>query len=270
MSTEYDTENIFAQIIEGKIPAFKVFESKASLAFLDAFPMVPGHTLLVPKTKGHKDLLSMPPAKATEFMRDLQKVAQAVKEATGATGINIWQNSGADAGQSVLHPHFHIVPRHADDGLVSYPASGDKLSEEAAAPMLQKITDALNPPEPLKKATFGTVGSVRPDGKGLNLKVKIVEEPTEVDTKGGKFWEVLCGDATGTAVLSLRENQKDVAKKDAVVAIRNAGVKMVQGHVRLAVDKWGKVEASEEGMDEEVDMSTEKNISATEYELVQH
>lgn len=266
---EYDSDNIFAKILDKKEPCFKVFESRSSLAFLDAFPMVEGHTLVVPKIKGHIDLVSMPPAKAAEFLADVQRVARAVQAATGATGINIWQNNGADAGQTVFHPHVHIIPRHKEDGLVKYPARPKSaITADAAGPLQGKIEEALNPPKPLKKPKFGKVSNTKPDSTGLNLKLKVVGEPEVVESKAGKFWEVLCGDATGSVVVSLREHQKDLASKGAVIALRNAAAKMVGNHVRLAVDKWGKIEASEEEMEGEVEMEEGKNISATEYELV--
>lgn len=273
MSTaEYDQENIFAQIIDGKAEAFKVWESKASLAFLDAFPMVEGHTILVPKLKGFATFAEMPAPKASEFLRDLQKVVQAVKEATGASAVNVWSNDGPDAGQTVNHPHFHIVPRKAGDKLpVSYPASAkEKLTKEAAEPLLAKFEESLNPPKPLKKAKWNRISDVKPDSRGMNLKLKVLQAPTEVESKGGKFWEAIAGDDSGTVTLSLRDNQKDVATEGAILAIRNGGVKMVQGHIRVAVDKWGKIEVSDEDMPEEVDQTPEKNISVTEYVLVPH
>lgn len=278
MAQEYDAENIFAKIIDGQIPAFKVFESRSAIAFLDAFPAVEGHTLFVPKAKGFTDFLAMPPAKASEFMRDLQKVAAAVKKATGATAINILQNCGADAGQTVFHPHFHIIPRKKDDNLFKPPASAkEMIKAEAAEPMVAEIMKALNPPKPLKKPSFGKVSSVKPDVKGLNLQVKILEELKEVESKGGKFYEALCGDSSGTIVLSLRDSQKEGVTKDAVFVIRNASVKMVRaasgtsgfaGHIRLTVDKWGKIELSSDPFEGDVDKDPAKNISSTEYELV--
>lgn len=270
MSKEYDADNIFAKIVDGKAEAFKIFESKSALAFLDAFPMVEGHTLFVPKAKGYSSFLDMPPIKASEYLRDLQKVAKAVKEATGATGINIWQNNGADAGQVVFHPHFHIVPRKEGDNLHKYPPSGSKITEDAAQPIVKKIQTCLNPPRPLKKAKFGKISSIKPDSKGLNLHVKVLGTPTEVESKGGKFYEVLCGDASGTIILSLREDQKSVAGDGKTIDIRNGGVKMVKGHVRLAVDKWGKVDATDEDTEFEVEKAEAKNVSSVEYELVAH
>jgi len=267
--TEYDPENIFAKIIDGKVPCFKVYESRVSLAFLDAFPMVEGHTLIVPKEKGYTSLIDMPPKQASEFMRDLPKVAKAVKEATGASAINIWQNNGADAGQTVFHPHFHIVPRKEGDDLFKYPPSAkEMLAKDAAAPMMEKITTILNPPKPLKKATFKPVKSILPDSKGLNLKVEAIGEAEEVESKGLKFYEILCGDATGSVVLSLRAEQKEGLSVGKVCTVRNGAVKMVKGHVRVAVDKWGKIEALDEALGEEVDKAADKNVSATEYELV--
>jgi histidine triad (HIT) family protein len=266
---EYDSDNIFAKILDKKEPCFKVFESRTSLAFLDAFPITEGHTVVVPKIKGHTDLVSMPPAKSAAFLADVQRVARAVKLATGATGINIWQNNGADAGQTVFHPHVHILPRTANDGLLPQPASSkETITAEVAGPMQTKIETALNPPKPLRRAKFGKVSNVDPDSTGLNLKLKVVGAVELVETKAGKFWEVKCGDPSGTVVVSLREHQKDVAKKDAVIQLRNAATRMVANHVRLAVDKWGKIEASDEGLDGEVDESKDKDVSATEYELV--
>lgn len=269
MGSEYDADNIFAKILDRKVPCFKVFESRSTLAFLDAFPMVEGHTIVIPKSKGSVDLLSMPAGKAADFLADVQRVARAVKQATGATAVNIWQNNGADAGQTVMHPHFHIVPRKEGDGLHTYPASAkSKLSDEAAKPVVGAVTAALNPPKKLRKPKYGKVSSITPDSSGLNLKVKVVGDCDKVESKAGTFFEVLCGDSSGCVVLSLRENQKDLAKKDAVLEVRNAAAKMVKGHVRLAVDKWGKISNSDEGMEEAVEMSSGKNVSATEYELV--
>jgi histidine triad (HIT) family protein len=266
---EYDSENIFAKILDKKETCFKVFESETSLAFLDAFPAVEGHTIVIPKLKGHTDLVSMPPAKSAAFLADVQRVARAVKTATDATGITLWQDNGADAGQTVLHPHFHVIPRKAGDNLITQPASAkDKIEVAAAGPVMEKIEAALNPPKSLKKATFGKVTSISPDSAGLNLKLKVVGDATLVETKAGKFWEVLCGDPSGTVVVSLREHQKDVATKGAMIALRNAATRMVTNHVRLAVDKWGKIEACDEEMEGEVEMKPEKNVSATEYEMV--
>lgn len=265
---EYDPENIFAKIIDGKVPCFKVHETKETLAFLDAFPMVEGHTLVVPKAKGSTDLLSMPPKVAAAFLADIQKVAKAVKEVTGATGINLWMNCGEDSGQSVFHPHCHIVPRKGGDGFHKYPASAkEMMTKDAADPIVEKIKAALNPPKPLKKPKFGAVSKLNPTSKGLNLKLKAVGDPSK--TENGKFYEVLVGDSSGTVMLSLTEAQYEGFKgKMGTVSVQNGAVKMVKGHILLVVDKWGKVGPSDEEFEGEV--NKDKNMSVTEYELVKN
>jgi len=134
--------------------------------------------------------------------------------------------------------------------------------------MQDKIAEALNPPKPLRKARFGKISSIDPDSTGMNFNLKVLEEAKVVETKFGTFYEVLCGDSTGSVVVSLRDTQQAVATKDSVIILRNASAKMVAGHIRLAVDKWGKVEKSDEPMEGEVETAASKNISATEFELV--
>jgi diadenosine tetraphosphate (Ap4A) HIT family hydrolase len=262
---EYDPENIFAKIIDGKIPSFKVFETKGSLAFLDAFPMAEGHVLVIPKAKGSTDLLTMSPKAVQLYMTDVQKVAKAVKEAFGVPAVKIWSNAGKEAGQTVFHPHFHIAPRKADDGFSFTPAK-EMITKEAAEPLVEKIKAALNPPTPLKKPKFGQVSKMNPSSKGLNLKLKLVGDVAA--TEGGKFFEALAGDSSGTVLLSLTEAQKAGLATGTTVIVQNAAVKMVKGHIRVAVDKWGKIETTTEELEGEV--NKEKNMSETEYELVKN
>jgi len=110
MSTKYDDNNIFAKILAGDIPAWKIFETPHALAILDAFPLVEGHALLLPKAKC-VSVLDMPAAVAAEFLSELPRLANLVQKATGAPGVNIVQNSGKAAGQVVFHCHFHVIPR---------------------------------------------------------------------------------------------------------------------------------------------------------------
>ncbi|KAJ0389698.1 hypothetical protein ATCC90586_011428 [Pythium insidiosum] len=55
--TPYDAENVFAKILDGKIPSYKIFETEHVLAILDAFPLVPGHALLIPKARGYATVM---------------------------------------------------------------------------------------------------------------------------------------------------------------------------------------------------------------------
>ena len=107
----YDSDNIFAKILRGEAPAFKVYENDYSLAFMDVMPQVDGHTLVIPKDTA-EDLLDADSIVLGQTMQAVQTVAQAVKQAFSAPGIMIAQLNGAAAGQSVFHLHFHIMPRH--------------------------------------------------------------------------------------------------------------------------------------------------------------
>ncbi len=110
----YDANNIFAKILRGEAPAFKVYEDEYSLAFMDVMPQVDGHTLVIPKCEA-KDLSDADPVVLAKTIQSVQLVAAAVKEAFSAPGIMLAQLNGAAAGQTVFHLHFHIMPRH--DGL---------------------------------------------------------------------------------------------------------------------------------------------------------
>ena len=143
---EYDADNIFAKIIRGEIPCFKIFETEHALAFLDAFPMAEGHALLIPKALGYATVMDMPPEVAADVLRELPRLVRAVARATGAAGANVVQNNGEAAGQLVFHAHFHVIPRREGDGLVKLGKSAPAmLAPDAAAPVLAKIQAALGP-----------------------------------------------------------------------------------------------------------------------------
>jgi diadenosine tetraphosphate (Ap4A) HIT family hydrolase len=116
----YDDDNVFKKIIEGTVPSYKIFETEHALAFLDAFPMVKGHSLLVPKATGYASIIDMPEDVAANVLKELPRLARIVKSATGCDGVNIVQNNHACAGQVVFHVHFHVLPRWGpgNDGLV--------------------------------------------------------------------------------------------------------------------------------------------------------
>lgn len=105
----YDDQNIFARIIRNELPAIKVYEDEQVLAFMDIMPQAEGHTLVIPKTPA-VTLLDLPPDAAAYTIQIVQKVAQAMKVALDAQGIVLMQLSGASAGQTVPHVHFHLIP----------------------------------------------------------------------------------------------------------------------------------------------------------------
>ena len=106
----YSTDNIFAKILRGEAPAFKVYEDDYSLAFMDVMPQVEGHTLVIPKDPA-ENLHDAEPIILGHTMATVQRVSAAVKQAFSAPGIMIAQLNGMPAGQTVFHLHFHILPR---------------------------------------------------------------------------------------------------------------------------------------------------------------
>ena len=106
----YDSGNIFAKILRGELPCFKVFEDEHTLAFLDIMPATQGHTLVIPKEPG-ETIFDISPESAAATIKTTQLVSAAVKAAFDAPGIMLVQLNGKASGQSVPHLHFHILPR---------------------------------------------------------------------------------------------------------------------------------------------------------------
>ena len=105
----YDEQNIFARILRGELPAIKVYEDDQVLAFMDIMPQTDGHTLVIPKTPA-VTLLDLPADAAAYTIQVVQKVAKAIEVGLDAKGIVLMQLSGAAAGQTVPHVHFHLIP----------------------------------------------------------------------------------------------------------------------------------------------------------------
>ena len=107
------TDSIFSKIIRGEIPSHKVYEDDFVIAILDIGPLSQGHTLVIPKEPAATiDELSDEHAAAVG--RVLPRITRAIKKVTGAKAVNILQNNGQEAGQAVMHVHFHIIPRFTE------------------------------------------------------------------------------------------------------------------------------------------------------------
>src|SRR5438132_14121097 len=108
----YEDANIFAKMLRGEIPAYKVYEDDKSLAFLDIMPRSPGHTLVIPKSKA-RNILDVAPDDLCHVMQVTQKVARAVISTFEAEGVTIQQFNESAGGQVVFHLHVHVIPRKA-------------------------------------------------------------------------------------------------------------------------------------------------------------
>jgi len=121
------------------------------------------------------------------------------------------------------------------------------------------------------KPVFIAVNELKPGTHGHNLKVKVVSsnivlEKTRSDSSKTRIAECLVGDSTGSVILTARNDQIDRIQIGKPIIIRNAKVDMFKGFMRLAVDKWGKIESSNEPANYQP--NTDNNLSNIEYELV--
>ena len=114
---DYDPQNIFAQIIRGEAPCYKLYEDDEVLAFLDLFPQSLGHSLVIPKRAAARNLLEADADSLGPMMRATQRLAKALVEELQPDGVQVAQFNGAPAGQTVFHLHMHVIPRFAGQGL---------------------------------------------------------------------------------------------------------------------------------------------------------
>jgi len=105
---------IFCKIIGKEIPGHVVYEDEHVLAFLDISQTTRGHTLIIPKV--HRiDVFEMEASAMEQVFSVVPKIARALKETFGCSGINVVSNNGESAGQTVFHYHVHLIPRYGYD-----------------------------------------------------------------------------------------------------------------------------------------------------------
>jgi histidine triad (HIT) family protein len=136
----YDPNNIFAKILRGELPSYKVYEDDKAMAFLDIMPRAPGHALVLPKAPA-RNLLDVAPDDLAHVMRIAQKIAKASMKAFGAQGVTIQQFNEGAGGQVVFHLHVHVIPRQ--DGVPMKPAASFKEKPEVLAEQAKKLAAAI-------------------------------------------------------------------------------------------------------------------------------
>lgn len=114
MSMSNQTNCIFCNIVQKKVPYVSIYNSDNFIAFLDINPVNKGHTLIVP-TKHVETMFDVDPSLGSDLLSIVQHIGSAVMKATSAEGINIIQNNYVAAGQEVPHLHWHIIPRFIGD-----------------------------------------------------------------------------------------------------------------------------------------------------------
>ncbi|MFP6850227.1 MAG: HIT family protein [Pseudomonas sp.] len=140
---DYDPQNIFAQIIRGDAPCYKLYEDEDVLAFLDVFPQAYGHTLVIPKRAAARNILEIDADSLSKVMAVVQKLTGVLVAELEPAGVQVAQFNGAPAGQTVFHIHVHIVPRYEGEALAMHAAGKAEPTELAAlqARLLQRIAN---------------------------------------------------------------------------------------------------------------------------------
>lgn len=126
-----DCSCIFCKIANGEIPSTTLYEDDDFRVILDLGPASRGHALLLPK-EHYANLFELDEAVASKAIIVAKRLAGKMKDALGATGFNLVQNNGEDAGQTVFHFHIHLIPRYPNDQARIGWKSGETTPEEMA------------------------------------------------------------------------------------------------------------------------------------------
>jgi histidine triad (HIT) family protein len=136
----YDSNNVFAKILRGELPSYKVYEDDRAFAFLDIMPRTPGHALVIPKAPA-RNILDIAPDDLAHVMKVAQKIARAGMKAFAADGITVQQFSEPAGGQVVFHLHVHVMPRK--DGVALKPPASFKEDPAALAEHARRLEAAI-------------------------------------------------------------------------------------------------------------------------------
>lgn len=128
---------VFCKIIAGNIPSTTVYEDDDFKAIMDISPAAKGHIIILPK-KHVANIYEMDDDLASKVLIVARKIAKAIKDEFQYAGLNIVQNNGEAAGQTVFHYHMHLIPRNQGDKVKITWEPGSYQDGEAA-----QISNAL-------------------------------------------------------------------------------------------------------------------------------
>ncbi len=132
---------IFCKIANGQIPSATIYETTEFRAFLDVSPANRGHALIIPK-QHFDNVFMLDDETAGKIFSVVPAIARAIQEETGCEGMNILQNNGAVAGQTVNHFHIHFVPRTKGDN-VSVTWKQGEADKDDSVKLAQAIKNRL-------------------------------------------------------------------------------------------------------------------------------
>lgn len=132
---------VFCKIVSGDIPSNTIYENSEFKVIMDASPAAKGHVLVLPK-EHYKDIYDIDAETAGKLFQLAAVVARALKEVLNCDGLNILQNNGVIAGQTVFHFHMHLIPRYEDDD-VTVKWEGHSMDAEEMDQLRRDIRKAL-------------------------------------------------------------------------------------------------------------------------------
>ncbi len=107
---------IFCMIVDGRAPSFQVSDDELTLAFMDIFPVAPGHSLVITK-QHYSNIFEVPPNTLAAVARATRRLALAIRSELRPEGLGLFQLNGVAAGQTVFHYHQHLIPRSSGEDL---------------------------------------------------------------------------------------------------------------------------------------------------------
>lgn len=140
MSTHFEDDCLFCNIIKGNVPSIPLYEDDHTYAFMDVMPQAEGHMLVIPKYHA-KDFLDLPEEWAQGCIATAKKLAHAAEKALNPDGQLIMQLNGQAAGQTVFHYHMHVIPRWHGVDLKLH--AREMTKPEVLQPVADKIKAAL-------------------------------------------------------------------------------------------------------------------------------
>lgn len=134
---------IFCKIITGDIPGHVIYEDEHLLVFLDISQTTKGHTLIIPKVH-RADVFEMKPCEMEKVFSIVPKIATILKKTFNCTGLNVVNNNGESAGQTVFHYHVHLIPRYGNDDFgIRFVNNMENYDHKALAGLKSRIMKSL-------------------------------------------------------------------------------------------------------------------------------
>lgn len=133
-----DNNCIFCKIANGEIPSATLYEDEKVRVILDISPASKGHALILPK-EHYANLYEISDEMASHVIKTAKNMAKKMQEELGAEGLNVLQNNGELAGQTVFHYHMHLIPRYSDDKVKMTWEHGE-VSEQEKEELVRKLS----------------------------------------------------------------------------------------------------------------------------------